>query len=113
MSWIAFDAETATELAARLRTDISQIAISPGNPLEAALRRKNDCMLLMPGKTPDHTLLLHFHPSPVLKITPHDKADEDAVVPYQSFGILGLGGEAEYLDEAKPRKAWWKIWDRN
>jgi hypothetical protein len=67
-----------------------------GDIWKRALRKKQDCILLLPGDQTGILLArLHWPKKPVA---------ESIEAP---AGFLGLHGEAVYLDEVKPRK-WWQ-----
>ena len=59
MNWTVFDSATAEALRG-MPVDASGIQFTNGDPLDAALRNKQDSLLLLPGDSANEVKLLYF-----------------------------------------------------
>ena len=108
MSWIVFDEESAAATREFAGIEDLEVGVRGENqsPLEWALERGKDSVVLLPGSQPG-TVLLARVAMPRATARPVI-AEPKPAASWMATGILGLEGEAEYLDEVKPRRAWWK-----
>ena len=99
MSWVAFNEQDARALNA----NGIESSIANGN-LASALSAAAQSVLLIPSRHGSHVLIAECRkpaPAPV-------KAEALRSAGFESSGILGLDGDAVYLDELPQPKPWWK-----
>lgn len=105
--WVAFDAETADALAAS--PDLACIELQEGNALEAAIKLRQPCILILAANSPGKILMARISP----KVSP--KTSPDQSVALEASGFLGLS-DAPALRDASPavqKKNWWQRITKN
>jgi len=102
MSWIVFS-ERDAEILSKSGTSCSRSSGSDAMAAALATSTGTESVLLMPSDAQARVLVLHLrkaHRKPATSESPR--------MGFASSGILGLDGDAEYLDELPQRKSWWK-----
>lgn len=102
MSWIVFADRDADILST---SGISCSRSSGNDAMAAALAAspETESVLLMPSPMGQRVLVLR-----VKKLHRETAANESPGMGFASSGILGLDGDAVYLDELPEPKPWWK-----
>ena len=102
MSWIVF-ADRDAEILSKSGISCSRSSGSDAMAAALAASPESESIVLMPSVTEQRVLALHIK-------TLHRKpaASESTRMGFASSGILGLDGDAVYLDELPEPQPWWK-----
>ena len=91
--WVGFDEDTTAMLAQQ--TGVAA-EFQRGDALRAAIRGRNNSVVLLPGEAGQALLITVMHMVP------------DRPMEYVATGFLGLMDEPVYDEEPQPPKKWWQ-----